>query len=136
MRDSESGGLTRRDTMAGAAALGLVAGRASAQEAAEATGLVFGIDAAGADRTPLPGVLVSNGREVVRTDDRGRYRLPMPGDGIVFVIKPPGYACRATPTTCRAIPTSTSRAARPRNWVCAIVGSRPPARFRPRSTSP
>ncbi len=40
----------------------------------------------------MPGVLVSNGREIARTDDQGRYRLPMVGDGAVFVIKPPGYA--------------------------------------------
>ncbi len=37
-------------------------------------------------------MLVSNGREIARTDHDGRYRLPMPGDGAVFVIKPPGYA--------------------------------------------
>ncbi|MGU3544441.1 calcineurin-like phosphoesterase C-terminal domain-containing protein [Methylobacterium sp. A52T] len=94
-RDTQPGGLTRRSTMAGAAALGLVAGRAGAQEAAEATeatGIVSARDAAGGEPVPLPGVLVSNGREIARTDARGRYRLPMPGDGAVFVIKPPGYA--------------------------------------------
>ena len=94
-RDTQPGGLTRRSTMAGAAALGLVAGRAGAQEpaeAAEATGIVSARDAAGGDPVPLPGVLVSNGREIARTDERGRYRLPMSGDGAVFVIKPPGYA--------------------------------------------
>ncbi len=94
-RDTQPGGLTRRSTMAGAAALGLVAGRAGAQEpseATEATGIVSARDAAGGDPVPLPGVLVSNGREIARTDERGRYRLPMPGDGAVFVIKPPGYA--------------------------------------------
>lgn len=91
-RDTQPGGLTRRSTMAGAAALGLVAGRAAAQEPAEATGIVSARDAAGGDPVPLPGVLVSNGREIARTDERGRYRLPMPGDGAVFVIKPPGYA--------------------------------------------
>ena len=94
-RDTQPGGLTRRSTMAGAAALGLVVGRAGAQEAAEAaeaTGIVSARDAAGGEPVPLPGVLVSNGREIARTDQRGRYRLPMPGDGAVFVIKPPGYA--------------------------------------------
>jgi hypothetical protein len=91
-RDSQSGGLTRRDTVAGAAALSLVAGRAVAQDATEATGIVFARDGSAPDRSPLPGVLVSNGREVARTDEQGRYRLPMPGDGAVFVIKPPGYA--------------------------------------------
>ncbi|MCJ2027133.1 calcineurin-like phosphoesterase C-terminal domain-containing protein [Methylobacterium sp. J-067] len=81
--------LTRRETLAGAAVLTLAAGRAEA-EAKEATGIVFGLD--GAARAPLPNVLVSNGQEVVRTDAQGRYRLPMPGDGTVFVVKPPGYA--------------------------------------------
>uniref|UniRef100_UPI003F883F6C metallophosphoesterase N-terminal domain-containing protein n=1 Tax=Methylobacterium sp. NMS12 TaxID=3079766 RepID=UPI003F883F6C len=91
-RDTQPGSLTRRSTVAGVAALGLVAGRAGAQEAAEATGIVSARDAAGGEPVPLRGVLVSNGREIARTDDRGRYRLPMPGDGAVFVIKPPGYA--------------------------------------------
>ncbi|WP_267424276.1 calcineurin-like phosphoesterase family protein [Methylobacterium sp. GC_Met_2] len=86
------GRLTRRETVVGLAGLGLVAGRADAQGAAEATGIVDAVDGAGGDRAPLPGVLVSNGREIARTDDQGRYRLPMPGDGAVFVIKPPGYA--------------------------------------------
>jgi len=93
-RDSipAAGRLTRRETVAGAAALSLLVGRARAQEAGEATGIVYAVQAAGAERAPLPGVLVSNGREVARTDGQGRYRLPMPGDGAVFVIKPPGYA--------------------------------------------
>ncbi|HEY5657198.1 MAG TPA: calcineurin-like phosphoesterase family protein [Myxococcota bacterium] len=38
------------------------------------------------------GVAVSNGRDVVRTDWRGRYRIPVPHDGAVFVVKPRGYA--------------------------------------------
>jgi hypothetical protein len=85
------GRLTRRETVVGLAGLGLVAGRADAQGAAEATGIVFALDGTSGDRAPLPGVLVSNGREIARTDDQGRYRLPMAGDGAVFVIKPPGY---------------------------------------------
>jgi C terminal of Calcineurin-like phosphoesterase/Calcineurin-like phosphoesterase len=93
-RDAHSGdgGLTRRETVVGLAGLGLAAGRAVAQEAAQATGIVYATDVTGVDRSPLPGVLVSNGREIDRTDDQGRYHLPMPGDGAVFVIKPPGYA--------------------------------------------
>ncbi|MCJ2068027.1 calcineurin-like phosphoesterase family protein [Methylobacterium sp. J-030] len=89
---SGDGGLTRRETVAGLASLGLAAGRAEAQGTAEANGIVYATDVTGVDRAPLPGVLVSNGREIARTDDQGRYRLPMPGDGAVFVIKPPGYA--------------------------------------------
>ena len=86
--------LTRRETLAGAAALSLVAGSTQAREsgstAGEAAGTVFGLD--GGTRAPLANVLVSNGRDVVRTDAQGHYRLPMPGDGAVVVIKPPGYA--------------------------------------------
>lgn len=81
--------MTRRETLAGAAALTLSAGAAAAQ-ATEASGTVYGFD--GTARAPLADILVSNGREVVRTDAQGRYRLPMPGDGAVFVIKPRGYA--------------------------------------------
>ncbi len=40
----------------------------------------------------IPGVLVSNGREVVKTDAAGRYTLPIDDESIVFVIKPAGYA--------------------------------------------
>ena len=39
----------------------------------------------------LGGIHVSNGREVVKTDDSGRYSLPVTDDTIVFVIKPTGY---------------------------------------------
>jgi hypothetical protein len=40
----------------------------------------------------IPGVAVSNGKEVVLTDDKGRYSLPVGDDNIIFVIKPSGYA--------------------------------------------
>jgi hypothetical protein len=36
----------------------------------------------------LEGIRVSNGREIVKTDAQGRYRLPVGDDTIVFVIKP------------------------------------------------
>ncbi|MDG7107417.1 hypothetical protein OVN84_10665, partial [Streptococcus pneumoniae] len=67
-RDAHSGdrGLTRRETVVGLAGLGLAAGRAVAQEAAQATGIVYATDVTGVDRSPLPGVLVSNGREIDR----------------------------------------------------------------------
>lgn len=39
----------------------------------------------------LAGVRVSNGRDIVRTDRRGRYRLPVGEDTIIFVIKPRGW---------------------------------------------
>ncbi len=65
---------------------------------AEATGIVFhDLDADGrrAEAEPgIPGVCVSNGREVVRTDDQGRYTLPVTDDTILFVIKPRGWQTR------------------------------------------
>jgi hypothetical protein len=39
----------------------------------------------------IPGVAVSNGKEVVITDEEGRYQLPVDNDEIIFVIKPAGY---------------------------------------------
>jgi len=39
----------------------------------------------------IPGVSVSNGREVVQTDADGRYTLPARDDMILSVIKPTGY---------------------------------------------
>lgn len=45
----------------------------------------------GPNEPPLPGVPVSNGRDVVTTDKRGRYRLPIDDDDIIFVIKPRDY---------------------------------------------
>lgn len=62
-----------------------------------ATGLVFH-DANGSGRAHgqegLAGVLVSNGVDVVATDSRGRYRLPVTDDTIIHVIKPRGYATK------------------------------------------
>ncbi len=39
----------------------------------------------------LAGIRVSNGRQIVRTDHEGRYRLPIDDDTILFVIKPRGW---------------------------------------------
>ncbi|QEH39810.1 calcineurin-like phosphoesterase family protein [Chitinophaga sp. XS-30] len=39
----------------------------------------------------IPGVAVSNGRQIVKTDGNGRYELPVGNDDILFVIKPSGY---------------------------------------------
>lgn len=39
----------------------------------------------------LPGVVVSNGRDVVRTDAHGRYALPVHDNMTVFVTQPAGY---------------------------------------------
>ncbi|MBD1428846.1 calcineurin-like phosphoesterase C-terminal domain-containing protein [Sphingobacterium litopenaei] len=39
----------------------------------------------------LPNVAVSNGREVVQTNSKGEYKLPVGEDNILFVVKPSGY---------------------------------------------
>ena len=42
---------------------------------------------------PLPGVRVSNGRDVTSTNEQGRYELPIDDDAIIFLIKPRDYMC-------------------------------------------
>ena len=60
-----------------------------------ATGVVFH-DADG-DRKrdpgekPVPNVKVSNGEVIIKTDEEGRYSLPITDDTIIFVIKPSGW---------------------------------------------
>jgi hypothetical protein len=57
-------------------------------------------DGDGARGTGEPGVArvaVSNGREVVRTDSHGRYRLPVGDDTILFVVKPSGWRTPLSP---------------------------------------
>jgi len=39
----------------------------------------------------IPGVVVSNQCEVVRTDENGRFHLPVSKETIIFVTKPAGY---------------------------------------------
>ena len=60
------------------------------------TGVVFEDRSGTGKRQPddpgISGVLVSNGRDVVRTGGDGRYTLPVRDETIVFVIKPAGYA--------------------------------------------
>ncbi len=41
--------------------------------------------------TGIARVAVSNGKDVILTDDKGFYRLPVGDDNIIFVIKPSGY---------------------------------------------
>ncbi len=104
--------LTRRQTLAGAAAAGLVlAGRAAhaqtgnqaASQAGTAQGVVFedadGSERRGASSRGIPGVMVSNGRDVVQTDADGRWTLPVAEGDSLFVIKPPGWATPADPAT-------------------------------------
>lgn len=57
-----------------------------------ASGFVFedkdGDGRRGEGEAGIPDVRVSNGRDVVRTDDAGRYSLPVDDDTILFVVKP------------------------------------------------
>ena len=102
--DDEGAGLTRRATVSGlgvvAAALAAPAfARNTTPERSEgsvtATGFVFedrsGAGRRQADDPGLPGVAVSNGRDVVRTDVSGRYSLAVSDGDAVFVVKPSGY---------------------------------------------
>ena len=70
------------------------AGAASAST--QATGTVFD-DANGngrldRDEVGIAGVAISNGRDVVRADDHGRYRIAVGDDTILFVVKPSGWS--------------------------------------------
>lgn len=100
---------TRRDLMSGAAALAAAAPvrRLMAQNQQTTLpeaksrrdtvkGVVFesrtGSVARQAGDPGLAGVLVSNGREIVRTGADGAYTLPAVDGAAIFVIKPSGYA--------------------------------------------
>jgi hypothetical protein len=95
--------VTRRDVVRGGAAVTLATAIPSMGQAfamsdnqTTATGVVFE-DRSGAgwrqNGDPgIAGVLVSNGRDVARTDSEGRYTLPVDDESIIFVIKPSGYA--------------------------------------------
>lgn len=100
--------LTRRSAMTGAASLALgLTSSAHAQTAQPSqrrtvTGIVYESRTGGPRQTgeqALPGVLVSNGREIVTTDAQGRYSLPIDDEAVVFVIKPSGYGVPVDPVT-------------------------------------
>lgn len=63
---------------------------------ATATGYVFHDRNANGRRDPgeegLPGVVVSNQRDVVKTDRNGAWKLPVDDDTTFFVVKPSGWA--------------------------------------------
>jgi hypothetical protein len=60
------------------------------------SGIVYENHSRGGRRAPsdpgIAGVLVSNGREVMKTDAEGHYALLIDDESIIFVIKPSGYA--------------------------------------------
>jgi hypothetical protein len=69
-------------------------GQATAAETAR--GIVFedrnGNRIREAGEPGIPGVAVSNQRDVVRTDSQGHYALPVTEDTILFVTKPTGFS--------------------------------------------
>ena len=73
----------------------LLFGAVLAQEGAFVRGVVFEDTNQNGILDPgekgIPGVCVSNGREVVQTDATGKYELPAYETMIVFVTKPSGY---------------------------------------------
>jgi hypothetical protein len=110
--------VTRRDAIKGAAALASDAQAEAPQSipdsgasvARTVSGIVYECTT-GEPRRPgdsgVAGVLVSNGREVVRTDAQGQYTLPIDDEAVIFLIKPSSYSVPTQPS----ITTLMSRAA-------------------------
>ncbi len=71
-------------------------GRAFAADSGTVSGVVYENRSGDVHRqasdSGIAGVLVSNGRDVVKTDADGRYTLPLEDGSVIFVIKPSGYA--------------------------------------------
>jgi C terminal of Calcineurin-like phosphoesterase/N terminal of Calcineurin-like phosphoesterase len=90
---------TRRDVLAGAAAIALAGAPAQSQSQAESTarGTVFDADAS--SRKGVAGVMVSNGLDVVKTGTDGSWSLPVSDGDSVFVIKPAGWTLPVDPAT-------------------------------------
>lgn len=84
--------------VAGGAALGFPQVWLRAAEEKPAQGTVFhdidGDGRKGSKDPGIPGIAVSNGRDVVLTDEAGRWQLPVLGGGATgfFVVKPRGFA--------------------------------------------
>lgn len=83
--DTDTGGTTASATVASTAQ----------HEAKVARGVVFhdvnGNKKYDDGEKTLPGVRVSNGRDITTTDQHGQYELPVDDDTILFVIKPRGW---------------------------------------------
>jgi 3',5'-cyclic AMP phosphodiesterase CpdA len=109
MMEHHGDGFTRRDVLIGAAgglALAAIETRRAAAQAlpaAQVSGVVFedkdGSGISSAANPGLPGVLVSNGRDVAITGPDGRYTLPLPEEATIFVIKPAGFKPPVEPLT-------------------------------------
>lgn len=66
-----------------------------ADQAVQVSGLVFddrnGNTRRESDESGLPGIKLSNGRDIVFSDAAGRYQITVEAGQTVFLIKPPGY---------------------------------------------
>jgi hypothetical protein len=102
MTTSDGSIFSRREVMKGGGAAAIVLagaalpGAKATAASASVSGTVFE-DRSGTGRRQagdpgLAGILVSNGREVAKTDADGRYTLPIDEGQVVFVVKPTGYA--------------------------------------------
>jgi hypothetical protein len=93
-----------------------------------ARGVVFRDDNANAARDPgepgIPGVAVSNGLEVVRTDAQGRYELPVDDDAQIFVCKPRNFR------------TPLDELNKPRFWYTHKPAGSPDSTFKHKGTPP
>jgi hypothetical protein len=109
MSEHHGPGVTRREVLIGAAgglALATVEPQRAAAEDASGTqvsGIVFedrdGSGTPSAANPGVPGVLVSNGRNVAVTGSDGRYALPLPDEATIFVVKPAGFMPPVEPLT-------------------------------------
>ena len=88
---------TRREAMltAAAAAAAALAPTAARADATNVSGAVFedkdGSGKPGPANPGLANVMVSNGKDVVLTDEQGRYSLTLDNPGLIHVIKPAGF---------------------------------------------
>jgi len=74
--------------------IGLVVSGSSFSQSA-ITGIVYGDANRNGNQdhgeSGIPGVVLSNGRDVVRTDRDGRWKLSLRSDSLIFLIKPSGF---------------------------------------------
>ncbi|HLO99748.1 MAG TPA: calcineurin-like phosphoesterase family protein, partial [Fimbriimonas sp.] len=82
-------------------AIDLVDLRRDSQGQSVATGYVFHDKSGSGLREQgfkgIAGVYVSNGRDVVKTDSRGKYEIPVEAGQVLFVIKPSGWRLPLNP---------------------------------------
>jgi C terminal of Calcineurin-like phosphoesterase/Calcineurin-like phosphoesterase len=93
---------SRRQVLAGAGASALaMSASAMSDRSVMAHGVVYEDSSGTGPRRPgergIPGMMVSNGRDVVLTGPDGAWSLPVEAGASVFVIKPPQWTTRLSP---------------------------------------